>query len=95
MGPDQIQSYLADTTNGEPIPLNTDDYPYLEYFVPTDLFFTSEDNVREFARHLAQPADLAKLVSNLPPEAAARLAASSESRKQSMLRRRDAARTSR
>jgi spermidine synthase len=88
MGPDQIRSYIADSI--EPVPLNTDDYPYLEYFVPTDLFFTSTDNVREFAKHLAQPADLAKLVSNLPPQAIAWLEASSESRKQGMLQRQNA-----
>jgi spermidine synthase len=89
MGPDQIRSYVEDVADGEQVPLNTDDYPYLEYFVPTDLFFTSEDNVREFARHLAQPADLAKLVTNLPPEAVAYLAASAESRRQGMLERRN------
>ncbi len=92
MGPDQIESYLADSV--EEVPLNTDDYPYLEYFVPTDLFFTSQDNVREFARHLAQPADLTKLVSNLPPDAAAYLTASAEPRKLGMLQRRDGAKAS-
>ncbi len=61
--------------------MNTDDYPYLEYFVPTDLFFTSDDNVRELIRHLGDPADL---VANLPSDAAAALSTLSEGRKQWM-----------
>lgn len=78
MGPDDIRSFVADA---EDVPLNTDDYPYLEYFVPTDLFFTSDDNVRELIRHLGDPADL---VANLPSDAAAALSTLSEGRKQWM-----------
>jgi spermidine synthase len=83
MGPDQIRSFIADAEN---VPSNTDDHPYLEYFVPADLFFTTDDNVREIANHLVDPA---VLVTKLPPEAAAELAASSESRRRRMLQRRD------
>ena len=36
-------------------PLNTDDHPYLEYFVPGDLFFRVEDNARAMAEHLSPP----------------------------------------
>jgi hypothetical protein len=40
------------------VPLNTDDYPYLEYFVPRDLFSTTADNVRELSRYFADPSAL-------------------------------------
>jgi len=55
MGPVQIRAYL----DAEPdVPLNTDDSPYLEYFVPRDLFYTTADNVRELSRYFADPAAL-------------------------------------
>jgi len=83
MGPDQIRAYLGDL---ESVPTNTDDYPYLEYFVPGDLFYTSLDNVHELSQHLANPADF---VQNMPREAAMKLAALSEERKKSILTRRE------
>ena len=60
MGPEEIQAYLDDEPG---VPLNTDDYPYLEYFVPGDLFYQPVENVREIVRHLADPA---RYVSNQP-----------------------------
>ncbi len=55
MGPAEIRAYV----DAEPdVPLNTDDYPYLEYFVPRDLFYTTADNVRELSRHVVDPAQL-------------------------------------
>lgn len=48
MGPDELEAYLAEEPG---VPLNTDDYPYLEYFVPRDLFHGTAENVRELARH--------------------------------------------
>jgi len=83
MGPDEIRAYIADA---EEVPLNTDDYPYLEYFVPTDLFVSSQENVRELARHLADPTEL---VTNLPRAAALALHASRESLARRMLERRE------
>jgi spermidine synthase len=53
LGPAGIRAYIADEAD---VPLNTDDYPYLEYFVPRDLFYTTADNVRELSRHAADPA---------------------------------------
>jgi spermidine synthase len=55
MGPDEIRAYVDDEPD---VPLNTDDYPYLEYFVPRDLFYTTADNVRELSRHVVDPAQL-------------------------------------
>jgi hypothetical protein len=81
MGPEEIRAYIADA---DAVPTNTDDYPYLEYFVPGDLFHTSLENVRELSRHLSNPADFVK---NLPPKAAITLAALSEERKQRILSR--------
>jgi len=55
MGPAEIRAYV----DAEPdVPLNTDDHPYLEYFVPRDLFFTTADNLRELSRHFAEPGRL-------------------------------------
>jgi spermidine synthase len=74
MGPAEIRAYVEDAAN---VPLNTDDYPYLEYFVPRDLFHTTADNVREFAAHRVDPVEL---VEQIPADAAARLAALSRDR---------------
>jgi hypothetical protein len=57
MGPEEIQAYLDEEPG---VPVNTDDYPYLEYFVPGDLFYQPVDNVREIVKHLADPADYIK-----------------------------------
>lgn len=54
MGPDELRAYVESGDHGE-IPLNTDDFPYLEYFVPRDLFFRPIDNTRDFVPHLADP----------------------------------------
>jgi len=83
MGPEQIRAYIGDPGK---VPTNTDDYPYLEYFVPGDLFHSSLDNVRELSQHLANPSDI---VRNMPPDASAKLAALSEERKRSILVRRE------
>jgi spermidine synthase len=48
MGPAELSAYLAAESG---VPLNTDDYPYLEYFVPRDLFHGTDENVRELARY--------------------------------------------
>jgi spermidine synthase len=69
MGPEEIRAYLA----AEPgIPLNTDGHPYLEYFVPGDLFYGTSDNIRALAPHAADPT---RYTRNLPAEAAARIRA--------------------
>jgi spermidine synthase len=82
MGPDGIRAYLA--ADGD-VPLNTDDYPYLEYFVPGDLFSDTERNVRDLVPHLRDPA---LAVRELPPAAARRLATLSADREQRLLTRR-------
>jgi spermidine synthase len=61
MGPDQIRAFVDAETD---VPLNTDDFPYLEYFVPGDLFARTRDNVLAFARYLSDPATLTR---GLPP----------------------------
>lgn len=53
MGPAELRAYV-DASGG--VPLNTDDFPYLEYFVPRDLFYRVLDNSSEFVAHLADPA---------------------------------------
>jgi hypothetical protein len=67
MGPAELRAYVD--ANGS-VPLNTDDFPYLEYFVPRDLFYQVLDNSSEFARNLTNPGDL---VSGLPPSSRAAL----------------------
>jgi len=81
MGPEELRAYLHDTPE---VPINTDDHPYLEYFVPRDLFATTPDNAREFAEHLADPAHL---VRNLPPDAATSLRELSRERSRRLLAR--------
>lgn len=66
MGPAELQAFAG----ASDVPVNTDDYPYLEYFVPGDLFFTTADNAAELAGHLSDPK---AFVRNLPPGAAATL----------------------
>jgi spermidine synthase len=67
MGPEEIRAYLDEDPE---VPLNTDDHPYLEYFVPGDLYARSADNLRELAPHAADPA---RYVDNVPADVAARL----------------------
>jgi hypothetical protein len=64
MGPDEISAYV---NAEEDVPLNTDDYPYLEYFVPGDLFHQPIENVRQLVEYQANPG---KQVYNLPEDAA-------------------------
>ncbi|MFT5444660.1 MAG: spermidine synthase, partial [Myxococcota bacterium] len=80
MGPDDIQAYLNVESD---IPINTDDYPYLEYFVPGDLFHRPVENVREIVEHLADPTDF---LINQPPESVARVRALIEGRAERLVR---------
>ncbi|MGH0035404.1 MAG: fused MFS/spermidine synthase [Myxococcota bacterium] len=67
MGPDEVRAFI----DADPdVPVNTDDYPYLEYFVPGDLFYTPEDNVRALVKHLVDPT---QFVRNQPPDSVARV----------------------
>lgn len=67
MGPEEIRAFV----DAEPdIPENTDDYPYLEYFVPSDLFYDEQDNVQEMVKFLADPT---RLLRALPRESAAKI----------------------
>ncbi len=72
MGPEEIRAFVEQE---ERVPVNTDDHPYLEYYVPIDLFYTSGHNLRELQRHLAEPG---RLVSRLPEGEALRLTRESE-----------------
>ena len=55
MGPDEIRAFVNAEEN---VPVNTDDYPYLEYFVPGDLFYQPLANVRELSKYLVDPTTL-------------------------------------
>jgi spermidine synthase len=82
MGPEGIRRYL----DADPdFPLNTDDHPYLEYFVPGDLFSDTDANVRELVPYLTDPA---RAVVGLPRSAAARLASLAAQREPRLLTRR-------
>jgi spermidine synthase len=62
LGPDEIRAFI----DAEPdIPTNTDDYPYLEYFVPGDLFYQPINNVRELVNYQTDPT---RFVTNQPAE---------------------------
>ena len=65
MGPEEIRAFLDEEPG---TPLNTDEFPYLEYFVPADLFYGTADNERELAAHVADPTSY---VDDLPRPAAA------------------------
>lgn len=67
LGPDEIRAYVDEEPD---VPVNTDDYPYLEYFVPGDLFYRPADNVRELTKHLADPT---RFVRDQPPASVARV----------------------
>ncbi len=82
MGPEDIRAYVADELD---VPTNTDDYPYLEYFVPGDLFHTTLDNVRELVRHSSNPADF---VHAMPRDAAEALEGLVRGRSERLLSRR-------
>jgi len=74
MGPEEIRAFLDEQPQ---VPLNTDEFPYLEYSVPGDLFYGTGDNERELAAHLADPTAYAE---NLPDAAAERIRELSRSR---------------
>ncbi|MFQ5415991.1 MAG: fused MFS/spermidine synthase [Myxococcota bacterium] len=79
MGPAELRAYVD---AGGDVPLNSDSYPYLEYFVPRDLFRGTVDNLREFVKFLANPADYAE---RMPPKSRARLDRLVEGRAERML----------
>jgi spermidine synthase len=68
LGPRELRAFVEERK----APLNTDDFPYLEYFVPGDLFHGTRDNVRELLEHLADPT---RYVKNLPDAAATEIRA--------------------
>jgi hypothetical protein len=78
MGPDEIRDFV----NSEPVPSNTDDYPYLEYFVPGDLFARPADNVRAMLPHLTDPT---RFIRNEPPGFATRVQELIEGRAERLL----------
>jgi hypothetical protein len=78
MGPEEIRAFLDEQPQ---VPLNTDEFPYLEYSVPGDLFYGTSDNARELAAHVADPTAYAE---NLPGPAAARIQALSRARADSL-----------
>jgi hypothetical protein len=64
LGPKEIATFIE----AEPgVPLNTDDYPYLEYFVPGDLYVGIDENVEALT---ARTGDPAQTVRGLPPASA-------------------------
>jgi len=65
LGPEEIRTYVDAEAS---IPVNTDDFPYLEYFVPGDLFYQPIDNVRELVKYATDPT---RFVTNEPPESVA------------------------
>jgi spermidine synthase len=81
LGPEELRTFIEDEPG---VPTNTDDHPYLEYFVPGDLFHTTLDNTQELAPHLTDPA---RFVHGLPPDAASRLAALADGRREHILSR--------
>lgn len=81
MGPDALRAFVED---GPEVPINSDDFPYLEYFVPGDLFATTRENTAEFVKHLSDPT---LRVRNLPPDAAARVRALADGREARLLSR--------
>ncbi|MEZ6017838.1 MAG: fused MFS/spermidine synthase [Planctomycetota bacterium] len=52
LGPDEVRAFLA---AGGDVPLNTDDFPYLEHFVPRDLFYGTDAIMAEIVPHLVDP----------------------------------------
>ena len=69
LGPEEIEAFVA----AEPgVPLNTDDYPYLEYFVPGDLYVGVDENVEAL---IAQTVDPTRFVRGLSPVTAERIRA--------------------
>lgn len=67
LGPDEIRAFV-EADGGAPS--NTDDYPYLEYFVPRDLFARPLANVQAIVAHSTEPT---RFVVNQPAASAARV----------------------
>jgi spermidine synthase len=80
MGPQELRAFVA--ADGT-VPLNTDDFPYLEYFVPRDLFFRVDDNTRALAPHLSDPV---RYVSGAPESSLQRIRAHAADREAWLLR---------
>jgi spermidine synthase len=78
MGPEELRAFVGK----DQVPLNTDDHPYLEYFVPGDLFYRVDDNERALTEYLAVPASY---VHNVDDASAAEILAFGEIRKQRLL----------
>ncbi|MDP6980292.1 MAG: fused MFS/spermidine synthase [Myxococcota bacterium] len=53
LGPEDLADYVAADAS---VPINTDDHPYLEYFVPGDLFRRPVENVADLLRFEGNPA---------------------------------------
>jgi spermidine synthase len=67
LGPDEIRAFVAADGGA---PSNTDDYPYLEYFVPRDLFARPLANVQAILEHAVDPT---RYMVNQPEESVARV----------------------
>jgi len=79
LGPAEIRAFAAGETG---VPRNTDDSPYLEYFVPADLHYGPADNLRELLRFASDPG---AALPGLPPEVAERLRESARGRGERLL----------
>jgi len=69
LGPDEVRAFLA-VDRG--VPLNTDDFPYLEHFVPRDLFYAADSIMAELVPFAIDPA---KYVSHQPEDSQERVRA--------------------
>lgn len=78
MGPREIRAFVD---AAERVPLNTDEFPYLEYFVPGDLFYGTDRNIEEIGAHMADPT---LYVENLSAAAARRIRATARARAASL-----------
>jgi spermidine synthase len=79
LGPAQVRAFI----DAEPdVPDNTDAYPYLEYFVPSDLFYRPLDVVRQLVAHQVDPWTQ---VHNAPQGAALRMQALAAGRAERLL----------
>ncbi len=69
LGPEEIAKFVEAELG---VPLNTDDYPYLEYFVPGDLYVGIDKNVEALT---AQEGDPAQTVRGVPGASAEKIRA--------------------
>jgi spermidine synthase len=79
LGPEEARAYVEDDPTA---PLNTDDFPYLEYEAPREVFFRPRDNVADILRFAKARPDL---VRGLPDDVAQRLAARVQGRTERLL----------